>query len=125
MVRIFPFITVTRRAFTSTLSHRRAQGFLSITLLKEVIIIGEKELSTCGENDTTANEDTAMSSSMSIRDQDGEERKRKDKRRTGGIDLVSWRPGLQAAECSETVSLTNEAQMSIHQLLVLLDHLYL
>lgn len=45
------------------------KDFLSMTLLKEVIIIGGKKLSASGENDTTANGDIAMASSMSIRDQ--------------------------------------------------------
>ena len=84
------------------------------------------------ENDTTANEDIAMISSMSIR----EKRRRTMRKRqkgtdcggTGGIDLVTSghratdMPGLQA---EETLAMRNGPQMSIHQLLVLLDHLYL
>lgn len=73
IVRILSFITVIWRA--RTIADRQAQGFLSMTLLKEVIIIGGKKLSTCGENDTTANEDIAMTFSKSIRDQDGEEKR--------------------------------------------------
>lgn len=60
--------------------------------------------------------------------------------RTGGIDLVAWvgearkaRPwrrlgavrGLQAEVSGETLAMRNRPQTSIHQLLVLLDHLYL
>ena len=51
-------------------TQKGAQGCLGVTLLKEVIIIGRKKLSTYGENVTAANEDIAMTSSISIRDQD-------------------------------------------------------
>lgn len=85
-----------------------------------------------------------MTSSMSIRDKAEErrckmrerlkEQKEKDQGRKGVIDLVTWRDGpqmpgtirgLQAEESSETLAMRNGPQVSIHQLLVLLDHLYL
>lgn len=43
-----------------------------MTLLKDAIIIEGRKLSARGENDTAANDDIAVASSMSIRHQDGE-----------------------------------------------------
>lgn len=123
-------------------THTQAQGFHSMTLLNKVIIIGGKKLSACGENDTTANEDCAMTSSMSIRDWDREvnmsnERLKEQKVPRG--EQVDWfgrmvrrgatgapaelqRWPVQADESSDTCE---RSQTSIHQLLVLLEHLYL
>lgn len=57
-----------------------------------------KKLSTCRENDTTTNEDIAMTSSMSITDQgregeledEREAKRKKGKGSTGEIDSVTW-----------------------------------
>ncbi len=112
-----------------------------MTLLKEVIIIGGKKLSACGENYTTANDDTVTISSMGIRDRDREmklsnEQLREQKRKVPRGEQVGliWPHGekVPAAvegcrlKCpSETPAMRNTPQTSIHQLLVLLDHLYL
>lgn len=70
IVEILSFITMTHHRMHIHTPSQAHKDFLSMTLLKEVIIIGGKKLSASGENDTAANGDTAMTSSMSIRDQD-------------------------------------------------------
>ena len=126
--------THTRRPLSHTHTVTRVSQH---DLNKRVIIVGGKKMNLCGENDTAANEDIAVTSSMSIRGDGGMRGRLKEQREkgsAGGIDSVTqWDEAAEPQRCLlwsvccgsfQTLAMRNGPHTSIHHFLVLFRHLF-